>query len=202
MKIRFVGFSIAGVVLVVSAGLALYAFDLPRMPNNDMAPSLRKGDLLLACRVCGPPKRGDVVVFASPDAPEELHVRRVVGLPGDELSVKGGQVLINGEPLEQEKEQVASLEHIDLDQTAPRPFKVAYETVGKHRYQIMHDAKIAPSGDRQAETLDGYFLLADRRVFARDSRDYGPIPPKDVRAIALRVITAGDKNGERQTKIP
>ena len=58
-------------------GLALFAVDFPRPSSDDMAPGIRKGDLLLACRVCGKPQRGDVVLFTSPDN-GPLSIRRVV----------------------------------------------------------------------------------------------------------------------------
>lgn len=55
------------------------------------------------------PKRGDVVVFTRPDDPStpyeddsQIHIiKRVVGLPGESVEVRGAQVLINGEPLEE-----------------------------------------------------------------------------------------------------
>ena len=54
-----------------------------------------------------------------------------------------------------------------------------------------------------AETLtDEYFVLADRRTFARDSRAYGGIPRNSIRSIVKRVISAGDRDAARQSWLP
>ena len=77
-----------------------------------MAPGIRKGDLLLSCRACGKPQRGDVVLFISPDN-GPLSVRRVVGVPGDRVEVHNGQILVNGKPLDDTESGILKLPNID-----------------------------------------------------------------------------------------
>ena len=204
MKIRVVGFSVLGAAAVlVAGGLALFALDFPRVSNNEMAPGLRSRDLLMACRACGNPKRGDVVFFAAPDAPEQLSARRVVAVPGDTVQIKKGQLLVNDRPLFAEKGGTVNLEGIDAIDDVARLFDQFTETIGNHRYTIIKDARTPVTGERAAETLkDEYFVLADRRTFARDSRVYGAIPRSSVRSIVKRVISAGDRDAARQTWLP
>jgi signal peptidase I len=201
MRIRVVGFSVLGAALLVAAGLALFVFDFPRISSNDMAPSLRTRDLVLACRMCGPPERGDVVFAALPDG-GQLVPLRVIGMPGDTVQVSKGHVLLNGRPLFEEKapnEQLA----IDPVDNNPREFEVAWETEGKHRYQVLKDARTPLGGEVKSHKLgDEFFLMADRRTFARDSRDFGAVSRKEVRSIVLRVLSAGDDDSSRQTKLP
>lgn len=203
MKIRLVGFSVLGVAVLVAGGLGLFAFDFPRPADNDMLPGLRKDDLLLACRICGEPRRGDVVLFASPDDKGELTLRRVAAVPGDTVEVERGAVRVNGAPLDDEPGKTVQLANIDSLGSAPRIFDEVYETLGRHRFATLHDAQIAASGDRPAEKLDGeYFLLADRRSFARDSRAYGPVERSRIRSIVLRVLQAAGGEADRQKKLP
>src|SRR6478672_7441198 len=176
MKVRVVGFSILGAAVLVAGGLALFALEFPRVRNNDMAPGLRQGDLLLACRICGVPQTGDVVVVSNADEadPERMSIRRVAAGPGDKIEVKKGQVLVNDRPLTGEKLDEIELANVDDVSSAPRKFEVWSEALGKHQFSTLRDKSVAPSGDVPAETLkNSYFLLADRRTFARDSRNYG-----------------------------
>jgi signal peptidase I len=49
----------------------------------------------------GGPQRGDVVVFEPPNRPSEDYVKRIIALPGETVEIRNGQVLINGQPLDQ-----------------------------------------------------------------------------------------------------
>lgn len=192
------------VVALVAMGLALFAVDFPRPLSDDMAPGIRKGDLLLACRVCGKPKRGDVVLFSPPDGEGgPLAIRRIVAVPGDRVEVHRGQTLVNGKPLDDEDEGTLSLPDIDPVSRQPRTFKLFAEKAGAHDYRVLQDIGVTSTGDRAPETLgDAYFVLADRRTLVRDSRDYGPVPRASVRSIVLRVLSAGDHDAARQTRLP
>jgi len=190
------------VVALVAMGLALFAVDFPRPSSDDMAPGIRKGDLLLACRACGKPQRGDVVLFTSPDN-GPLSVRRVVAVPGDRVEVHNGQTLVNGKPLEETENGIIKLPDIDPVSSQPRPFSLAIEKNGEHEYKVVRDLGVISSGDRAPETLaDAYFVVADRRTLVRDSRDYGPVPRGSIRSIVLRVLSAGDHDASRQGRVP
>jgi signal peptidase I len=189
-------------IIPILLGLPLFAFDLPRTSSDDMAPSLRKGDLLLACRLCGGPERGDVVVFTHPEEPGQLSIRRIVGAPGDRVEVQKGQVKVNGVPLVDEPQGKIKLPGFD-DGADVHEFEAVNETVGAHQFQTLRDVGLHPRGERAAHMLeDEYFLLADRRTQARDSRDYGPVRARDVRSTVLRVLHAGDGDGTRQKSVP
>jgi signal peptidase I len=190
------------VVALVAMGLALFAVDFPRPSSDDMAPGVRKGDLLLACRACGKPQRGDVVLFTSPDN-GPLSVRRVVAVPGDRVEVHNGQMLVNGKPLDETDNGILKLPDIDPVSSQPRPFSLSIEKSGEHEYKVVRDLGVVSSGDRAPETLaDAFFVAADRRTLVRDSRDYGPVPRGSIRSIVLRVLSAGDHDSTRQGRLP
>ena len=190
------------VAVVMAMGLMLFVVDFPRTASDDMLPNLRKGDLLLACRVCGRPQRGDVVLFTAPDG-GPLTIRRVVGVPGDRVEVRAGQTLVNGKPPPSETLGNLRLNGIDPVSTEPRSFAARIEHGGVHNYDIVRDHGVAQAGDRPSVTLeDAYFVLADRRTLVRDSRDYGPVRHAAMRSIVLRILQAGDHDGTRKSRVP
>jgi signal peptidase I len=190
------------VVALVAIGLMLFVVDFPRPMSDDMAPAIRKGDLLFACRVCGRPQRGDVVLFTSPDN-GPLAIRRVVAVPGDRVEVHRGRILVNGKPLDDTEAGTLKLADVDPVSSQPRPFAVAVERTGTHEYRVIQDLGVLSRSERAPETLgDAYFVAADRRTLVRDSRDYGPIPRTSVRSIVLRVLSAGDHDAQRRGRLP
>ena len=67
--------------------------------ENSMRPALEPGDWLIAQRQQRVPKRGDVIIFPSPDEPDRFLIKRVVGLPGEHVEISDGQVHIDGQTL-------------------------------------------------------------------------------------------------------
>ena len=72
-----------------------------RIPSESMVPTLAVGDRVFVNKFIyrfTEPERGDVVVFESVNGGEEDLIKRVVGVPGDEIEVRSGTLLVNGEP--------------------------------------------------------------------------------------------------------
>ena len=69
-----------------------------QIPSESMLPTLRIGDRLWAKKLPSY-QRGDIIVFRPPDAPELDYIKRVVGLPGERILVRGTNVSINGKKL-------------------------------------------------------------------------------------------------------
>ena len=75
---------------------------LYRITGESMHPSIRAGDWLLVRRNAyrrAVPARGDVVIVRDPRKTKEQYLKRVVGLPGEEVSTRDGELLINGDRL-------------------------------------------------------------------------------------------------------
>jgi signal peptidase I len=69
-----------------------------------MEPNLQDSQYLIVDKISyrlGTPQRGDVIVFEPPSRPNEDYVKRVIGIPGDLVEVRKGQVLINDKPVEE-----------------------------------------------------------------------------------------------------
>jgi signal peptidase I len=75
-----------------------------RVDGFSMRPTLEDGEFILVNRLAykfGSPKRGEIIVFRSPVTPDEDLIKRVIGLPGDEIVIREGQVYINGNLLQE-----------------------------------------------------------------------------------------------------
>lgn len=89
------------VTLVFAALVAVLMFQTVTMQESSMEPTLSVGDRFFMNRVIykvSSPQRGDIIVFrtnASDDA--ALHIRRVIGLPGETVQIRDGQIYIDGE---------------------------------------------------------------------------------------------------------
>jgi signal peptidase I len=71
------------------------------IPSGSMIPTLEIGDRVLINKFIyrfTEPHRGDIIVFQSVDNPKEDLIKRVVGVPGDTIAVRGGKLFVNGEP--------------------------------------------------------------------------------------------------------
>ncbi len=92
------------VILLVSFGL-VFGFVRPvvaepfRIPSGSMIPTLQIGDRVLANKLAydlSDIERGDIIIFQSP-ADGQTLIKRAVGLPGDNLEIRGGNLYLNGE---------------------------------------------------------------------------------------------------------
>lgn len=96
------------VTLVFAVVTAILLFQSVTMQESSMEPTLSVGDKYFVNRVIykvSAPKRGDVIVFrtnAEDDA--ALHIRRVVGIPGDVIQIANGRILLNGETYKEGKD--------------------------------------------------------------------------------------------------
>lgn len=75
-----------------------------RVENISMQPTLHEGEFILVNKLAyrlGDFHRGDIVVFHYPRDPAEDYIKRVIGLPGDTVVIENGQVMVNGQILDE-----------------------------------------------------------------------------------------------------
>ena len=104
------------------------------------------------------PERGDIVLLQDPQGGEEPLIKRVVGLPGDTLKIRGGKLFMNGEP--QREPYVINKPCL---RGAPRTCSFGAITVPKGHV----------------------FVMGDNRAHSYDSRFFGPVPEGDLIGEAL-----------------
>ncbi len=86
------------IALLVALLLKNYVIINADVPTGSMENTIMPGNRLIGSRLAylkDPPKRGDVVIFRYPDNEEELYVKRVVGLPGETVTIEDGSIYIN-----------------------------------------------------------------------------------------------------------
>ena len=88
--------------LLLAVFVVLFVMQGYRVSGDCMRPHLATGERVLAYKLAYAihgPRRGDIVIFEYPRDPRQTFVKRVVGLPGDRVSITSGQVYVDGAPL-------------------------------------------------------------------------------------------------------
>ncbi|MER9024049.1 signal peptidase I [Mesorhizobium sp. M0815] len=161
------------------------------IPSGSMRPTLLEGDYLFVTkwsygfsryslpfgpnifsgRIWGSePKRGDVVVFKFPPDPSVDYIKRVVGLPGDKIQVKDGQLFINDVAVPRVK--VGQIDNHDITEENG-PIDVYRETLPNGVTYDTLDLTQASIGDNTKEFKvppGHYFMMGDNRDNSSDSR--------------------------------
>ena len=179
-------------VLLFVLVIRSFVFEPFRIPSGSMMPTLLQGDFIFVKKFSyglrlpvsetkiietGQPERGDVIVFRLPSDPSINYIKRVVGLPGDEISYERHRLVINGVQVDLER-------HADATALDPR----FVEQLGERQHEIL----ISNSGymvrDGVYRVPEGhFFVMGDNRDNSRDSRFIGAIPESHLVGEAVRI---------------
>ncbi len=155
-RYRLVREVIETIVLTVLMFLIIrFAVQNFNIDGMSMEPNLHNKELILVDKwtyLFHPPERGDVIVFVAPPDPTQDYIKRVIGLPGDVITIQNTTVIVDGTTLKET--------YIDpARQGNPYAYKVISNMV-------------VPAND--------YFVLGDNRAGSSDSRDWGFVPRKNI----------------------
>jgi signal peptidase I len=195
------------VILIVFL-LRSFLFEPFKIPSGSMVPTLLVGDLILVNKFHygvrlpvinkkiidnNPVQRGDVMVFRYPVDPRQDYIKRVIGLPGDEVSYLNQKLSINGKPVE----TVAQGEHYDddsmsyspvfqetLDDSPHRvrvdPRRQGYYGPDPKRFPMAENCRYSPEGVVCKVPPGHYFMMGDNRDNSQDSRFWGFVPDENI----------------------
>jgi signal peptidase I len=198
----------AGLFPVILAVFFLrsFLFEPFKIPSGSMVPTLTVGDLILVNKFHygirlpvinkkivdnKPVARGDVVVFRYPVDPRQDYIKRVVGLPGDEVSYLNQKLSINGQPVP----LTAKGEHYDDDSMSYSPWfseklgavdheiRVQPNRVGSYggqRFPNAQNCRYVPEGLVCKVPAGHYFMMGDNRDNSLDSRFWGFVPDENL----------------------
>ena len=197
-------FLIAAVVALFIRQFVVEAF---KIPSGSMIPTLKIGDHLLVNKfVYGPripftdtrffswkePKRGDIIVFKYPENEDKNYIKRVIGLPGDKIEIRGGVLLINDQsvpvrPVRSEPDgPVSSDPYLGMAQEFQ-------EQLGPltHRIQYLQDQS-EKSFRPITVPAEKVFVMGDNRDNSQDSRVWGFVQYNKILGKALIIYWSWD----------
>lgn len=142
------------VVFIGSLFIVVYLFILTpnQVKGASMEPTFHTGEYILTSRVTykiRPLERGDVVVFKAPKNPDIEYIKRIIGLPGDKIMIKDGNVFVN-------------------DVLITEPYIAARTNLWEQGFVKDGVAFTVPEEE--------LFTMGDNRPRSSDGREFGPIP--------------------------
>lgn len=214
-------------VLAVVLVLRSFFFEPYNIPSDSMVPTLETGDYILVNKYqygvrlpitntkvlnINEPERGDVAVFRYPPQPTISYIKRVIGLPGDQIVYENGKLTVNGQDVPFEATEFQREKDV-LD--TPKSI-YHYEQLGEHKHLVRNlegqntlisqfnyaQSKkdlpfVATANDRFVKTngeswevtvTDGhYFMMGDNRDQSADSRFWGLVPEENLTGQAIYV---------------
>jgi signal peptidase I len=166
-------------VAAAAIGAAVVAFAIRsakvgffRVLSDSMLPTLEAGDGIAAdlrAFASHPPERGDVIVFRNPGTGPEHVVKRVIGLPGDKIAMRGGLAIVNG--VELPTCDAGTYVYPRADGTAAKG-RLLVERAFGHTYLTLHAPVTRPFEGTFEVPPGEIFVLGDNRNNSSDSRSW------------------------------
>ena len=198
------------VILVVFL-LRSFLFEPFKIPSGSMMPTLLVGDLILVNKFHygirlpvvnkkivenHDPERGDVMVFRFPKDPSIDYIKRVVGIPGDEVVFRNQQLFLNGQPVETKPspppgfydeearryspeftERLGNIEHGILINPQSTPF---FGGQDGNQFPFRENCRYSADGVACKVPAGHYFMMGDNRDNSLDSRYWGFVPDENI----------------------
>lgn len=194
------------VMVIVSCAIRSALADWNDVPTGSMKPTILEGDRIWVNKLAydlklpfttrhlaewGGPQRGEVVVFISP-ADEARLVKRVVGLPGDTVSLADNHLLINGEPVRYGPLAEKFIAEIAAAQQPEHEF--AAEQLGDRKHPVMLTPRQGAMRSFGPVTVPAghYFMMGDSRDNSFDSRYFGFVERRRILGQATSVALSLD----------
>jgi signal peptidase I len=181
-----------GEAIVIAIALALVIRTLVvqafTIPSGSMMDTLLVGDYILVNKfLYGPevpltdwrvpglrePRRGDIVVFRYPQDEKRDFIKRIIGSPGDEILIRGPEVYVNGQRLEEPY----------VKHTAPL---LAHSGPPSCAYAYGCERTVVPTG--------AYFVMGDNRDNSQDSRYWGFVRQEKIKGKAFLIYWSWDSD--------
>jgi signal peptidase I len=203
-----------GVALLLVFGIRSTLVEAFKIPSGSMIPTLLIGDHIFVNKMAygiklpfsdwaldapiylykkEPPKQGDIIVFVYPNDPSLYYIKRVIGTPGDVVTVNDRELAVNGKPIDRtplsqgERQNLAGY----LDQDVYRDPSVYWENLKQGRHLMMIDQMVGSpfgEGEQSWKIPEGqYFVMGDNRDHSNDSRAWGFVPFENIRGRAFVV---------------
>jgi len=201
------GLSIVIAVLIATSFKSAIA-DWNDIPTGSMRPTILIGDRVFVNKLAydlkvpyttwhlatwSAPQRGDIVVFYSPENGKRL-IKRVIGLPGDTISMANNRLSINGVEIQYETPNRAVLDEL-LEGHRPAGHLYIENLLGrKHPVMLTRSGHSRPSFRPIDIPKDKYWMLGDNRDDSADSRFFGLVDRSLIVGRATTVVLSRDES--------
>lgn len=213
-----------GPAVALALCIRAFLFEPFSIPSGSMLPTLQIGDYVIVTKFAygirmpftnemiwqrSLPQRGDVIVFERPSGAAENLIKRVIGLPGDEVRIRDGVLLINGE--EQRRTLIeADFPLDDFDERSRRWFATRADLyveriddgAGGTRRHFVLDQFRSRRSEGPFRVPEGHVLvLGDNRDNSADSRVWGYVPLGHIRGRADVIGFSWGQDGLRTDRL-
>jgi len=177
--------------VLVAIGVRTFLYEPFNIPSGSMLTTLLIGDYLFVSKfsygfsryslplglplipgriLAHAPERGDVVVFKQPADNKTDYIKRIIGLPGDQIQVTGGRLYINGQMVPRQK--VGEVEFRDGFGRPTRAIQYRETLPNGRSYQILEDSDDGPLDNTPVYQVppNHFFAMGDNRDNSADSR--------------------------------
>ncbi|MCF7908348.1 MAG: signal peptidase I [Candidatus Omnitrophica bacterium] len=173
-------FAIIGtIVLLLTGGISIFPviyirthlIQFFKMPTTSMAPALKLNDKIMVDKKAynsNKPQRMEIVVFLPPHDNRKYYLKRIIGLPGEEVEIKDGKVYINNEV-------------------------ITNLFVTNNYYYNQGD--YAKKGKKIIVPPNNYYVLGDNSVSSLDSRFFGFVPEKNITGKVVKIYWPPERSG-------
>lgn len=214
-------FKTALVAIILALIIRSFFYEPFNIPSSSMKPTLLVGDYLFVSKpaygyskysfplssmvpidgriMYKEPQRGDVIVFKLPSNPSVDYIKRIVGLPGESISVRRGILHIDGKPVEREQ---VGLREVQKDYGRTVQMMEYIETLpGGVMHQIYEETDNGEL-DNTGEYVvppNHYFMMGDNRDNSQDSRVtnlVGPVPYENIVGRASMLFFSIDETAD------
>lgn len=202
---RVLTFIVISLVMVLGVlSLKRWVIEGYEVPTTSMMPTFRPGDRVWVNKLAyynTSPKRGDMVVFPHPTE-GILYVKRVIGLPGERITVMGRRVYLNGKPVE----EISAPDHTEPQVWGPAwPPEQAMawasmpDTGARYRILLSKPSLATWRHSGTWKVSPGHvFVMGDARDDSSDSRSWGTV---SLDAIVGRVVCRVDAGSRGQFSV-
>ncbi|MBN1906400.1 MAG: signal peptidase I [Deltaproteobacteria bacterium] len=196
------------IAILIATSIKSSLADWNTVPTGSMKPTIIEGDRIFVNKLAydlkvpyttihmaewGSPERGEIVVFYSPEDGKRL-VKRVIGVPGDTISMEDSKLYINGKPLTYRYPEESDFNNFLVKEQYRDDTIIEYLNNRIHPVLILSHSAALSSFNTKTIPEGKYYMMGDNRYNSADSRYFGFVDRKLIVGRATAIVISLDIN--------